>query len=115
MGYILVHTHYFGMIGPTRLMITKVKDVDGTGRNSITITHESERNINKDNKGWYKYTDIYIYIYKYSFDKAHQGVQDKVISHDFTSWGANPQAKVFHDNHDFPKNHHDSPNLKRVS
>lgn len=51
MGYILVHTHYFGMIGPTRLMITKVKDVDGTGRNSITITHESERNINKDNKG----------------------------------------------------------------
>lgn len=62
LGYILVHTHYFGMIGPTRLMITKVKDVDGFGRNSITITHESERNINKDNKGWYKYTDIYIYL-----------------------------------------------------
>ena len=30
-------------------------------------------------------TPIYIYIYKYSFDKAHQGVQDKVISQDFTS------------------------------
>ena len=59
-GYILLHTHYFGMLGPTRVMITKVKDVDGFGRNSITITHESERNINKDNKGWYKYTDIYI-------------------------------------------------------
>ena len=59
-GCILLHTHYFGKTGPTRLMITKVKDVDEFGRNSITITHESERNINKDNK---RLIQIHWYIY----------------------------------------------------